>query len=141
MRTMTDRLTLTLLAHPTAARLARTLISRRITQWGLHHRLDDVLLVASELITNAAEAAPNTRIKLRLSRNSQGIFIAVWDSADSLPRLKQVTELTPEALDASTNNWDSGGGWGLPFVEALSSACGHHPTNSGGKWVWASLDA
>jgi len=137
---MTDRLALTLLACPAAARLARTLISRRVTQWGLQHRLDDVLLVASELITNAAEAAPNTRIKLRLSRNSQGIFISVWDSADTLPQSKPVTELTPEALDNSSRNWDNGGGWGLPLVEALSSACGHHPAPSGGKWVWATLD-
>ncbi len=141
MRTMNDDLNVHLLACPTAARLARTLISRRITQWGYTHRLDDVLLVASELITNASKAAPNSRIKLRLNHNSQGIFISVWDSAKALPQAKPVTELTPEALDASTNDWDNGGGWGLPLVEALSSACGHHPTGSDGKWIWATLEA
>ena len=141
MRAMTDDLNIRLLACPTAARLARDLITRRITRWGYAPRLDDVLLVASELITNAAEAAPGSRIKLHLNHNSQGIFISVWDSADALPRPEPVTELTPEALDASTRDWDHGGGWGLPLVQALSSAHGHHPTDSGGKWIWAVLDA
>ncbi|MEO3786878.1 ATP-binding protein [Actinocorallia sp. B10E7] len=138
---MTDGLNLRLLACPTAARLARTLITRRITQWGCTHRLDDVLLVASELITNASKAAPNSRIRLRLNHNSQGILISVWDPAPALPIAKPAAELTLEALDASPNTWDNGGGWGLPLVLALSSSCGHHPVPSGGKWVWASLDA
>jgi len=136
---MTDDLNIRLLACPTAARLARTLIARRITKWGYTHRLDDVLLVASELITNASKAAPNSQIKLRLNHNSQGIFISVWDPASTLPAAKPVTELTLEALDASPNTWDNGG-WGLPLVQALAAACGHHPTDPSGKWVWATLD-
>jgi anti-sigma regulatory factor (Ser/Thr protein kinase) len=138
VRTMTDDLNIRLLACPAAARLARSLITRRITQWGCTDRLDDVLLVASELITNASKAAPGSRIKLRLNRNSQGIFISVWDPAPTLPASKPFTALTLEDLDSAPSTWDNGG-WGLPLVEALSSACGHHPVPSGGKWVWATL--
>src|SRR3954447_13668891 len=108
---MTDDLHLDLLGSPIAAGLARTLIAQRITKWGHHRILDDVLLVASELIVNAAEATPNAQIKLRLGRNTQGVFVGVWVSSPVLPQAKAVTELTPELLDASPNTWDNGGGW------------------------------
>lgn len=139
MRTMTDDLHLDLLGSPIAAGLARTLITQRIAKWGHHRILDDVLLVASELIVNAAEATPNAQIKLRLGRNTQGVFVGVWDSSPALPQAKPVTELTLEGLDASPNTWDNGGGWGLPIVDALSATCGLQPDQQGGKWLWATF--
>jgi hypothetical protein len=138
---MTDDLHLDLLGSPIAAGLARTLIAQRITKWGYHHILDDVLLVASELIVNAAEATPNAQIRFRLGRNTRGVFVAVWDSSPALPQAKPVTELTLGDLDASPNTWDNGGGWGLPIVEALSATCGLHPDEQRGKWLWATLVA
>lgn len=141
MRTMTDDLHLDLLGSPTAAGLARTLIAQRLTKWGHDHILDDALLIASELIVNACEATPNAHIKLRLGRNTQGVFLAVWDSSPALPHTNPITELTLETLDASANTWDNGGGWGLPIVEALSTTCGLQPNDQGGKWIWATLHA
>ena len=138
---MTDDLHLDLLGSPIAAGLARTLIAQRITKWGHHRILDDVLLVAGELIVNAAEATPNVQIKLRLGRNTQGVFVGVWDSSPTLPQAKPVTELTLAELDASPNTWDNGGGWGLPIVVALSATCGVQPDERGGKWLWATLVA
>lgn len=141
MRTVTDDLYLDLLGSPAAAGLARTLIAERITKWSFPHVLDDVLLIASELIVNAAEAYPNQQLKLRLGRNTTGVFVAVWDASPSLPTMRPVKELTLQDLDATEETFDAGGGWGLPLVQALSADCGVQPDSAGGKWVWATVRA
>jgi hypothetical protein len=141
VRTVTDDLYLDLLGSPAASGLARTLIAERITRWSFPHILDDVLLIASELIVNAAEAYPNQSLKFRLGRNTTGVFLAVWDASPSLPTTRPLEELTLEALDATEETFDSGGGWGLPLVQALSTSCGVQPDSTGGKWVWATVRA
>jgi len=139
--TVTDDLHLDLLGSPAAAGLARTLIAERITKWRFPHILDDVLLIASELIVNAAEAYPNQALRFRLGRNTTGVFLAVWDASPSLPTTRPVEELTLEALDATNETFDTGGGWGLPLVQALSTDCGVQPDSTSGKWVWATVRA
>jgi hypothetical protein len=83
---MTNDLHLSLLASPSAAGLARTLITQRLTKWGYQHLTDDAVLIATELVVNASEATPHEQIKLRLGRNTRGIFLAVWDGSPALPR-------------------------------------------------------
>uniref|UniRef100_A0ABP6QFH5 Histidine kinase/HSP90-like ATPase domain-containing protein n=1 Tax=Actinocorallia longicatena TaxID=111803 RepID=A0ABP6QFH5_9ACTN len=138
---MTDDLRLTLLGTASAAGLVRTLAAQRIRRWGCARILDDVLLVASELIVNACEATPNDDIRFLLGREEGGVYVAVWDGGPALPRARPVREMSFEALDASEGSWDSGGGWGLPIVAALSASCGVRADPAGGKWVWAACRA
>jgi hypothetical protein len=124
---------------PSAAGLARTLITQRLTKWGYQHLTDDAVLIATELIVNASEATPHEQIKFRLGRNTRGIFLAVWDNSPALPQPKPTTDLTPDALDATEETFDNGGGWGLHLIQALASTCGTTPDDRGGKWVHATL--
>ena len=140
MTTMTDGLYLNLLGSPTIAGLARTLITQRVAKWSLHSILDDLLLVASEILTNAAEAAPHEQLKLHLTRDHDGILLQVWDPSPRLPGPRGAAPLTLEILDTTHPDvWDHGGGWGLPLAQALSTDCGYCPTAPTGKWVWALL--
>ncbi|ROO85035.1 histidine kinase-like protein [Actinocorallia herbida] len=140
MTVTTDDLSLTMLAARPSAGLARTLIAQRLTRWGCPHLADDALLIATELLTNAFEATPGARIRLRVAHDRTGVLIAVWDSSPHLPTPRRPTPLTLESLDASPNTYDHGGGWGLPLIAALSTAHGHHPDRTtGGKWTWATL--
>ncbi|GAB3662493.1 hypothetical protein GCM10027589_25380 [Actinocorallia lasiicapitis] len=135
-----DDLFIPLMGSPAAAGLARTLITQRINKWNLTDKLDDALLVASELITNAAEASPGRELKLHLTRSSAGLLIQVWDPSPAAPRSRPVTPLTHAAIDAAPETqWDNGGSWGLPLIQALSTDCGFRPTPPTGKWVWSHL--
>ncbi len=136
-----DDLSLDLLGSPVAAGLARTLLEQRLRRWEYTALRGDVLLVASELVGNAAEATPGRRIRLRLSREARGVLLAVWDASPARPRPRPVVVLTPEALDETDETFDNGGGWGLTLVQVLSSSCGVQTDEGGGKWVWASFDA
>ncbi|GAB3658849.1 hypothetical protein GCM10027589_19640 [Actinocorallia lasiicapitis] len=136
--TMTsDDLTLDLLASPAAAGLARSLITHRLTKWRLPHLLDDALLISSELITNSAEATPGLLIKFRLARTPAHLHISTWDSSPLTPTLRP-TVRTLESLDSTPETFDTGGGWGLHLVTALSTTHGTTPTPHG-KWTWATL--
>ncbi|GAB2838381.1 ATP-binding protein [Actinocorallia aurea] len=135
-----DDLHLTMLAARPSAGLARTLIAQRLTKWGLAHRTDDALLVATELITNAVAAAPGGRLLVRVSRDARGLLIAVWDPSPELPRPSPRMPATLEALDAAPDTFDEGGGWGLPLIRALSTSTGTHLDRArGGKWTWSLL--
>lgn len=135
-----DDLYLCLLASPATPGLARTLISQRLRKWNMERILDDLLLVASEILTNAAEAAPGEQLKLHLTRDHNGLLLQVWDPSPRLPGPRGVAPLTLEALDAThPDDWDNGGGWGLSLVQALATDCGYRPTPPRGKWVWSRL--
>ncbi|MEO3825197.1 ATP-binding protein [Actinomadura sp. B10D3] len=128
-----------MLASKAAPGLARTLTQTRLNKWGYTHISDDVFLVASELVTNAAAATPGEEIRYQCSRDSGGVLIAVWDASPERPRARPMVETTLDTLDVSEEHWDDNGGRGLPIVAALAAECGHTPDPSGGKWVWARL--
>lgn len=136
-------LSLTFLASPAAPGLSRTLIAARLHKWNLSDILDNSLLVASEIIANAVEAAPGAELRLALTREPSEILISVWDPSPARPALSADGPLTLAAIDAAPDaaTWDHGGGWGLPLVTALSASCGYTPTPPTGKWVWARLSA
>ena len=82
--------------------------------------MDDVVLVFSELVTNAAvhtAAAPRTVI----THESSAVRLAVHDSSHTAPLLR--TDGGP-------------GGWGLRIVSSLSDSFGWEQTDVG-KTVWS----
>lgn len=108
-----------------SVREARRFITATLTEWRLESLLDDVLLVASELATNAITHA-DSGYRLRLSLNDSGLRVDVIDSGDG----------TPEPQPPS---WTAEHGRGLLLVDALTTAWGLEVVPDGGKLVWAEL--
>jgi anti-sigma regulatory factor (Ser/Thr protein kinase) len=141
MTTTLDDLRMAMVASSAAAGRARTSIVAKLREWGYAHISDDAALIMSELVANAAAATPRREIRLRLERADGGVLLAVWDSSDQVPRLRPVVELTLDGLDLAEERWDDNGGRGLAIVAGLAADYGHRRDPSGGKWVWARLDA
>jgi hypothetical protein len=128
-----------MLASRAAVGLARTMVRARLLAWGLGEVVPDALLVASELVANAVQACSwADRIALRLSRDSTGVLLEVWDPVHR-PPTAQTVELTLETLDLDPAHFDDNHGWGLSIVQALSIECGWNPGPNGGKTVWSRL--
>ncbi|MQY06243.1 ATP-binding protein [Actinomadura macrotermitis] len=109
-----------------APRLARTLTTLTAQAWGMQPLCDDLELVASELVTNAALRAPTIALLLILHPSGE-IEIKVWDDAPGEPREQQID-------DSSATS-----GRGLHIVRELSTAWGCTTTPARGKTVWARL--
>ncbi|TDD35974.1 ATP-binding protein [Actinomadura sp. KC06] len=128
-----------LMGTPASVGLARTLAASRLYNWDYSHILDDALLVISELVTNAVRQTPNEEIRVQVSRDGDGLIIAVWDGDPHYPRPKPRTTLTLEDLDISEEAFDDNGGRGLHIVQAVCVRCGATRDPAGGKWVWARM--
>jgi len=87
--------------------------------------LGEVMIVVSELVTNAAEHG-EPPIRLRLSASSAGLRVEVADTSNIQPRVGPVDPSSPS-------------GRGLQLVDALSSGWGTDPTPDG-KTVWAMVE-
>jgi anti-sigma regulatory factor (Ser/Thr protein kinase) len=90
---------------------------------------DDVLLVASELVTNAVEHSgcePDDLLNVRISEQSERILISVCDPGTS-NRRAAVGPAEPSRV----------GGWGLRLVAQLSERWG--ADRPGGYRVWAEV--
>ena len=102
-----------------ALQAARHTLRHRLEAWGCEN-VDEVVLVFSELVTNAAlhtAAASRTVI----THESSAVRLAVHDSSRTAPRLR--TDGGP-------------GGWGLRIVRSLSDSFGWEQTDVG-KNVWS----
>jgi PAS domain S-box-containing protein len=108
----------------TAARIARHMAARELTEWGLGGLEDATRLIVSELVTNAVRHGSG-QITLRLIRH-QVLTCEVFDTSACPPRL----------LSARNNDEN---GRGLCLVAQLSRRWGFR-TVSGGKVVWAEED-
>ncbi|MFD0687840.1 ATP-binding protein [Actinomadura fibrosa] len=139
MATITDDLVISLLGSPASVGLARTLTGARLHKWGYSHLHDDALTIVTELVTNAISETPDEKVRLQVSRDVQGVIIAVWDASPRLPQPKPVVELTLDDLDLSEDAFDDNGGWGLSIVSTLASTCGATRDTVGGKWIWARM--
>ncbi|TYK52545.1 ATP-binding protein [Actinomadura decatromicini] len=137
--TATGDMVVPLLGTPGAAGVARILVDQRMHNWGYSHILHDVLLISSELVTNAAQRTPQDEIRLQLSRDADGIIVAVWDAAPDLPQPRARVDMTLDDLDLSEDAFDENGGWGLQIVQELSARCGAVRDPVGGKWIWARI--
>jgi anti-sigma regulatory factor (Ser/Thr protein kinase) len=100
-------------------------------EWGLPALTEAVVLVVSELVTNAVRASEALQeqnlptVQMRLHADHERVLIQVWDSNQQMPHRKQ------PGLDAD-------GGRGLAIVDAISEACGaYRPEGEKGKVAWA----
>lgn len=87
--------------------------------------MDAVLLVVSELVTNAL-VHTDGRVRLDLMLVNRRLRVAV---ADSSPR----TPVKPASI-----SWEATGGRGILLVEAMAATWGTVPV-SGGKQVWSEI--
>ena len=109
----------------TSAASARQFVTRTMTEWHLTSLLDDALLVASELATNAVTHA-HSSCRIRLSLQDTALRIDVIDTGAG----------TPEPQPASFTEEH---GRGLHLIGALTTAWGLQVIPGGGKVVWAEL--
>jgi DNA-binding NarL/FixJ family response regulator len=109
----------------TSVRIARQFISQKLREWRLEPLLDDALLVASELATNAITHA-DSKCRLTLSLLPATLRIDVLDAGAG----------TPEPQPPS---WTEEHGRGLHLVAALTTAWGLEDVPGDGKLVWAEL--
>ncbi|MEV6738946.1 SpoIIE family protein phosphatase [Streptomyces sp. NPDC051104] len=110
---------------PEAVRHARRFTRRTLRSWGVPEETDTVLLVVSELVTNAL-VHTDGQVRLDLTLSNHRLRVAV---ADSSPR----TPVKPTSI-----GWEATGGRGILLVEAMSDTWGTLPV-SGGKQVWADI--
>jgi len=109
----------------TSVRSARRFVSQKLIEWSLDQLLDDALLVASELATNAITHA-DSDCRLRLSLSPGTLRIDVLDTGAG----------TPEPQPPSSTEEH---GRGLHLVDALTTAWGLELLPGDGKLVWAEL--
>jgi anti-sigma regulatory factor (Ser/Thr protein kinase) len=99
-------------------------------EWGLRELADDGALVASELITNAADASivlpDRPPISLRLLASETSLVIEAWDQS-------------PLDLEPREANAEDECGRGLTVVATLSDRWGCERTGHRRKVVWAAL--
>ncbi|MGW9029596.1 SpoIIE family protein phosphatase [Streptomyces sp. NPDC055722] len=109
-------------SDPAVVCRARTLVTRRLSQWGLERLEASTELIISELVTNAVRHATGP-ILLRLIRH-EALTCEVSDTSNTFPRLRH----------ACTSDE---GGRGLYIVAQLCRRHGARCLTSGGKTVWA----
>lgn len=112
-----------------AAAEAREMVRTVVAVWRLEHLAEDLSLVATELVANAARHARGEVVRITVTRTARlRVRVAVTDRSKRMPRL-QVGELWAEA------------GRGLLLVDGTTAGhWGVIPYNWG-KQVWAEVGA
>jgi serine/threonine-protein kinase RsbW len=107
---------------------ARRFVRHNLEELGYPKTVDDAVVVVSELVTNAAAAAPYTPIFVALLPSSGRVLLEVWDMSPDRPVMR-----SPDTMATA--------GRGLHVVEELSVTYGCNQCRSGAwKVVWALLD-
>jgi PAS domain-containing protein/anti-sigma regulatory factor (Ser/Thr protein kinase) len=110
---------------PDAVMHARRFTARTLRRWKVDEAADAVLLVVSELVTNALVHTQGA-VRLDLVLRGDRVRVSVSDSSPRAPA-------KPVVVD-----WEATGGRGLLLVEAMSEAFGSVPV-AGGKQVWSEV--
>lgn len=105
---------------PTARRAVRLGLAGRHDA-----RLDTVLLLATELMSNAVANAEG-KVRLHVADDGGPLRVEVTDSCGKVPKVRAVP---PESLH----------GRGMLLIASLATAWGHFPV-PGGKTVWFVVD-
>jgi len=110
--------------RPQAAGEARRLARRTLASWGIDQAVDAVLLVVSELVTNAVTHA-RSLMTFSLELHDDYVRVGVTDTSPSMPQ-----EQAPEPSEEH--------GRGIQLVDLLSSSWGAQILPEG-KRVWAQI--
>ncbi|WP_238431305.1 SpoIIE family protein phosphatase [Streptomyces cavernae] len=110
---------------PDAVMHARRFTARTLRSWRIAEAADSVLLVVSELVTNALVHTQGA-VRLDLTLAADRVRVTVSDSSPRAPA-------KPVIVD-----WEATGGRGLLLVEAMSASWGTVPVG-GGKQVWSEI--
>ncbi|MEV0637483.1 SpoIIE family protein phosphatase [Streptomyces sp. NPDC050619] len=110
---------------PDAVMHARRFTARTLRRWSAEEAADTVLLVVSELVTNALVHTQGP-VRLDLTLRGDRVRICVSDSSPRAPA-------KPVIVD-----WESTGGRGLLLVEAMSESFSTVPV-AGGKQVYSEI--
>ncbi|MFG1997654.1 ATP-binding protein [Spirillospora sp. NPDC048911] len=110
-------------AVPAAVGLLRDLTEFHLSMWGMTAHTPDLVLIVSELATNAVNAAPGAQIDLRFWAEEGVVGIELEDPAAALPALRAAA---PEEI----------GGRGLEIVDLLVEEWGTRQEPRGSKVVW-----
>lgn len=110
---------------PDAVMHARRFTARTLRRWKVGEAADAILLVVSELVTNALVHTQGS-VRLDLVLRGDRVRVSVSDSSPRAPA-------KPVIVD-----WESTGGRGLMLVEAMSETFGSVPV-AGGKQVWSEI--
>ncbi len=110
---------------PDAVGHARRFTARTLRSWGVAEGADTVLLVVSELVTNALVHTQG-QVRLDLTLAGERLRVAVSDASPRTP------------VKAPSGDWEATGGRGILLVDAVSRAWGSVPL-SGGKQVWGEI--
>jgi hypothetical protein len=111
-------------------RAAREFTAATLTRWGVAGRSDDIVVVVSELLTNAIRhAVPSDNwggqpVRLGLLQPGPCVLCAVADPSEHVPTLRE-----PDGFDEN--------GRGLHVVASLSDDWGWTAPTARGKVVWA----
>ncbi|HEX6471722.1 MAG TPA: ATP-binding protein [Streptosporangiaceae bacterium] len=115
-----------LLAVPSSVGLARDLAEVQLRKWGLVEVTGEVVLVVSELLTNAVKANPGELVEFEMYLLPGALMIEIWDPS-------------PEPPMPRTAGPDDTSGRGLAIVELITEIWGTRRPPRGGKTVWARL--
>lgn len=119
------RIELTLPLHLTVVALARHAAPAASATCGDKNATEAVLLILSELLSNAVKAATGSSITMLLTWTSRRVRIEVADGSSALPVARQAAPADE-------------GGRGLWLVEVLAVRWGSFTTDRG-KCVWAEV--
>jgi anti-sigma regulatory factor (Ser/Thr protein kinase) len=112
-----------------AVKKARTFLRDRLGEWGLDHASEDMMLMASEVVTNALIHA-DSDVEMRLREYPDRVRLEVRD-ADPTPPIPSIAA----AGDAVS---ESEHGRGLFIVDSFASSWGSSPSGRG-KTVWLEI--
>lgn len=130
-QTMCFEAELTVESRPEGIRIGRQFVAAALARWGVDEsdpacdRVDEIMLVTSELLTNAVHASLESA-ELRIEAHRDHVLVTVRDDS------------TAPATIREAGHGDTGGR-GLAIVDALSEGWGSTPVDGSGKVVWSRL--
>ncbi|MFE9940888.1 ATP-binding protein [Streptomyces hirsutus] len=117
----------TLPREPESAAVARRLVRTALATWGLEDRIDDAMVVITELVSNAVDHGRLASIRVIVSRPSENqVRLGVVDRSKVVPTMR------------TDSNGDQVRGRGLVLVDSLTERWGTD-LYRWGKQVWGEL--
>ena len=109
-----------------SAAAARRTVQRVLTEWGLRHLEEPVVLLTTELVSNGVRHA-RTELVLSMHFDGSCLRVSLFDEAIGMPAMTKQDDVANR-------------GWGLRLVDTVASNWGTtvEPT---GKTVWFEISA